>query len=117
VWVSPEELAAIAASMQLSAAEFTNRHTRRVGKRRSLNEHSNGDCEFLRHEGGKRTCGIYAVRPLQCRTWPFWQSNLKSERSWQSAARGCPGMGRGAHHALPVIQAAVAKNAAADLPL
>jgi len=43
----------------------------------------------------KRVCGIYAVRPLQCRTWPFWDGNLASKDNWDASARRCPGMNRG----------------------
>ena len=38
---------------------------------------------------------IYPVRPTQCRTWPFWEDNLKSPQAWKNASergRGCPGM-------------------------
>ena len=40
-------------------------------------------------------CSIYLVRPLQCRTWPFWSSNLTSAEAWNRAAKTCPGMNRG----------------------
>lgn len=118
VWLADGELEAIAEHLKLHPHQFENRHTRRVGRRRSLLEHDNGDCEFLVQEAdGKRRCGIYAVRPIQCRTWPFWQSTVKSPAAWAAASRGCPGMNHGTVHALPVIQAALAKNEDADLPL
>jgi Fe-S-cluster containining protein len=40
-------------------------------------------------------CTIYPVRPLQCRTWPFWTDNLSSPDAWNRAAQTCPGMNRG----------------------
>ena len=44
-------------------------------------------------EGG--ACMIYPVRPGQCRTWPFWRSNLKRDE-WHGFIKGrCPGIGRG----------------------
>lgn len=118
VYVSDEEVAAIATHLGENLIEFTNRRTRRVGKLRSLLEHDNGDCDFLdTRDDGKRVCGIYAVRPVQCRTWPFWASNVSSQRSWDAAARGCPGMNQGRHHPLPVIQTALARNSGAGLKL
>jgi Fe-S-cluster containining protein len=57
----------------------------------SLREMDNGDCCMLAH--GK--CRIYGVRPMQCRTWPFWASNLSTPQAWQAAKRRCPGMDRG----------------------
>ena len=58
---------------------------RRVGFRYSLTEKPNGDCVFLQSSRGKRGCAIYSVRPLQCRTWPFWSSNIDTPEDWMSA--------------------------------
>lgn len=111
-------MTAIASHRGLDLETFTRRHVRRVGRRHSLLERANGDCEFLVHTAdGKRVCGIYQVRPLQCRTWPFWDSNLEREQDWTRAGRTCPGIDHGTHHPLPVIQAALAQNADAGLPL
>ena len=116
VWVSVEECHAIAAQLGLSFDDFTRRHVRRAGRRLSLLEKRSGDCEFLvRGEFGLTACAIHAVRPAQCRTWPFWRSNLKSERAWQQGTRECPGMDKGTRHPLPVIRAAL--DATGDLPL
>ncbi len=118
VWVSDAEIQALAASLDLSVADFEKRHTRKDGARRSLRERPDGDCEFLlRDPGGRTRCRVHAARPVQCRTWPFWASNLHSQRAWSNTARGCPGMNRGAHHPLPVIQAALRENALLNLPL
>ena len=43
----------------------------------------------------KRICTVYEARPLQCRTWPFWQGNLMSRKAWQEASRTCLGIDRG----------------------
>lgn len=118
VWVMPDEVRRIAAFVGLDAAEFESRHTRTENGRKSLLEHPDGDCEFLeRAPTGKTSCRIHAVRPVQCRTWPFWDSNLRNRRAWDSAARGCPGMNTGEHHPLPVIQGALRRNQVAQLPL
>jgi Fe-S-cluster containining protein len=95
VWVTPEEIDKIAAFLGRPGQGLSKEHLRRVRRKYSLTEHRNGDCCFLKTENGKRTCSIYPVRPLQCRTWPFWESNLDSPHDWNSAARGCPGMNRG----------------------
>ena len=39
-----------------------------------------------------KKCQIYSVRPTQCRTFPWWPQNLKSEKEWQEAARYCEGI-------------------------
>ena len=46
------------------------------------------ECQFLDGEG---RCGIYPVRPVQCRTWPFWEINL-DESTWRGEVNKiCPG--------------------------
>ncbi|MFT5732000.1 MAG: Fe-S-cluster containining protein [Planctomycetota bacterium] len=45
-------------------------------------------CQFLTAEG---RCGIYPVRPIQCRTWPFWEINLKEETWRGDVNKICPG--------------------------
>src|SRR5687768_2223484 len=40
----------------------------------------------------RKVCSVYPVRPLQCRTWPFWPENLSSEKAWDHAAKRCHGM-------------------------
>lgn len=111
------EISAIAEHVGMPVTEFEKKHTRDGGRGlRSLRERKNKDCEFLRTDpDGKKRCGIYPVRPLQCRTWPFWQSNVQHESDWVLAARSCPGMNRGEHHPLPVIQAALLRNHQAGL--
>ena len=48
-------------------------------------------CVFLR---GNR-CSVYAARPTQCRTFPFWRS-LVSGGEWTPEAQElCEGVGRG----------------------
>jgi Fe-S-cluster containining protein len=68
-------------------------HSRIVGGRRSLTEYANGDCTFFDPE--HRRCTIYPVRPRQCRTWPFWNSNLETPETWHEVCRDCPGAGTG----------------------
>lgn len=118
VWVTPPEVRAMAAWLGMLPDQFLQQHTRRVGQRQSLLELANGDCEFLVREPGSLThCAIHPVRPLQCRTWPFWNSNLTSPRAWEASARHCPGMNQGDHHPLSLIQDALRRNEDADLPL
>ena len=43
----------------------------------------------------KKGCTVYPVRPPQCRTWPFWESNVATPEAWRRACAACPGSGRG----------------------
>jgi hypothetical protein len=93
VWVENEEIAALAQALAMDPAEFEDAFVRPVGERRSLVEMPNGDCIFF--DGQTRRCRVYGARPLQCRTWPFWESNVQSPRTWRQACRMCPGSGQG----------------------
>lgn len=117
VWVTPEECERIAGVLRIPVETFIAQHTRRTASgRRSLLEHRNGDCEFLeRVPGGKTRCTIHAARPTQCRTWPFWKSNLESAETWADTGRHCPGINQGTRHPLPVIQQALADNGSRPL--
>ncbi|HMF11408.1 MAG TPA: YkgJ family cysteine cluster protein [Gemmataceae bacterium] len=92
VWVNAEEITAIAAHRGESEDETTQLYTRAVGSRRSLREKANGDCVFFDRSKG---CTIYPVRPRQCRTWPFWESNVVTREAWEHTCEGCPGSGKG----------------------
>lgn len=109
VWVNGEEIAAMAARRAMPVDEFEEIYVRRVGVRRSLKEFRNGDCALLDRE--TRKCSVYQDRPRQCRTWPFWDSNLKSPKTWQETCDVCPGAGAGRLYQLEEIraQAAVVK--------
>jgi uncharacterized protein len=89
IWVNDEEIQNIAAFLKLSLEEFSNRYLRRVKGRLSLLELPKSfDCIFLKD----KKCQIYSVRPIQCRTYPWWPQNLKSEKDWREAARFCEGI-------------------------
>ncbi|MBI1914816.1 MAG: YkgJ family cysteine cluster protein [Planctomycetes bacterium] len=92
VWVDDAELAAIADFRGESVEEVTGLHTRRAKRGRTLREKDNGDCVFYDRQRG---CTIYPVRPRQCRTWPFWESNVASPEAWQHTCQVCPGSGKG----------------------
>src|SRR5262245_8313639 len=92
VWVNAEEIAAIAEYRGEPVEEVKGLYTRREWSRRSLKEKANGDCVF--YERG-RGCTVYEVRPRQCRTWPFWESNVATPEAWEQTCAVCPGSGKG----------------------
>jgi Fe-S-cluster containining protein len=92
VWVTDEELATIAKFLGQPLQEVRELYSRKARGRRSLREKNNGDCVFFDRQKG---CTIYAVRPPQCRTWPFWDSNVATPDDWERTCRVCPGSGQG----------------------
>ena len=107
VWVDAEEIERLAEHEGLSVEEFGRRHLRRVGRRYSLIERPNGDCVFWDRESG---CTVYEARPVQCRTWPFWEENLETPEEWDRVRASCPGAGRGRWFSVEQIEAAAART-------
>jgi hypothetical protein len=93
VWVNQAEIDAMAARTGMTTAAFEKAYVKKVGVRRSLTERPNGDCVLL--DQITRKCTAYEERPRQCRTWPFWDSNLASPAAWAEAAEACPGCNKG----------------------
>ena len=92
VWVEDDDLAAIAAQRGETLDEVKALYTRWTDRGRTLREKNNGDCVFF---DGAAGCTVYAVRPPQCRTWPFWDSNVATPEAWQRTCEVCPGSGQG----------------------
>ena len=99
VWVNKAEIEAMAGVLDMDVPRFEKQYVRLVGIRKSLIEFAGGDCAMLDRQA--RTCRVYSVRPRQCRTWPFWASNLRTPRAWEETCRDCPGANQG-----PVVSAA-----------
>jgi Fe-S-cluster containining protein len=114
VWLSDEEVRRLAAHFNITPEEAVEQYCRKIDGKLSLKETRSAsgtyDCMFLTEikpprtsrKGdvlvqAKRVCGIYDVRPLQCRTWPFWPENLGSKPDWEVETRKCPGMNTGKH--------------------
>jgi Fe-S-cluster containining protein len=114
VWISRQEIARMADHLRISPQDVIARYCRQVDGKYSLRENPNArgeyDCVFLREEQvsvgqnaeqivhTRRICTVYPVRPLQCRTWPFWSENLRSPEAWNRSARRCHGMNHGHRH-------------------
>jgi hypothetical protein len=108
VWMSDDELQRLSQYLNMPLAEVKERYCRTIGGRTSLREVRNTagqyDCIFLESKkvtdrqgisAVQRGCTIYPVRPLQCRTWPFWDGNLSDAKIWDRAAKRCHGMNHG----------------------
>ena len=93
VWVTEQEIQSLADLTGTELEAFTETYVRKIGARFSLREFPNGDCVFF--DSDKRNCTVYDARPVQCKTWPFWNSNLETPEDWQRTCQECPGSGRG----------------------
>lgn len=92
IWVDDDEITKLAASRGVDRKEFVDMFTRKSQGKVTLREKPSGDCIFY---DNKRGCTVYKVRPVQCRTWPFWDMNVESPEAWASTEAICPGSGEG----------------------
>jgi uncharacterized protein len=105
IWVTKEEIRFIADYLKISHDELAQKYLLRVGPRVTIIERRpENDCIFLDVINGRKTCKIYPVRPNQCRTWPFWNSNLLNPTSWNRVAEKCGGINRGKCHSFAQIE-------------
>jgi Fe-S-cluster containining protein len=102
VELSEEEAQKIAEFLGLSEADFLEKYieVRHNAASLHLTSHRNGDCIFL----SENRCSVYPVRPLQCRTFPFWPENVKSDHRWKLTAALCPGINQGGLHSEAEIE-------------
>ncbi|MBN1837483.1 MAG: YkgJ family cysteine cluster protein, partial [Spirochaetales bacterium] len=105
VFLSQEDLRLLAETSGMSPRGFFEEYCREVDlygiPRVSLRERDNYDC-ILWNDGG---CSLYEARPLQCRSYPFWSSNLACFESWTAVCEECPGAGQGQLHSPEEIEA------------
>jgi uncharacterized protein len=46
-------------------------------------------CPLLSKE---KICRVHSVKPMQCRSFPFWPELLDTASAWEYARQDCPGM-------------------------
>ncbi len=108
VFLTEREAEAIRRHLGLTAAWFKRRYLRRTPEGdRVINNQGGGRCVFLTRDN---RCTVYAVRPLQCRTYPFWPEVVESRAQWRVEARRCEGIDRGQVIPLARIRALLAKH-------
>lgn len=93
MWITKAGITRMADALGLTAKEFRATYARRVGLRLSLKEFPGGDCVLW--GGNDRGCLVYPVRPIQCKTFPFWREHVKSREAWEALAGYCPGVNKG----------------------
>jgi Fe-S-cluster containining protein len=99
VFLNDEEASRIAEDLKISEDEFLQYFTRIIDNQLYLADGEDEHCVFLENY----KCNIYDVRPLQCRTYPFWPENLKSKSRWQLTKDECPGIGKGRNYSAEEI--------------
>ena len=93
VYLTEAESERIRASLQLSRGWFRRRFLRRIDAGDLVLASAPDErCIFLDGEG---RCRVYTVRPVQCRSYPFWPELIASAAAWNREARRCEGINQG----------------------
>jgi hypothetical protein len=93
IWIDKKEIKETSSFLDITQDIFAKLYLRIVNGRISLLEYNNGDC--IMYDG---CCKIYSVRPSQCKTFPFWKSNLENGTEWEKLMNTCPGIDKGRLH-------------------
>jgi len=105
VYLKSDDERRLAANFGLSIRAFRGRYTELQDGWRVLlsTDHA---CTFLDGHG----CEVYEARPVQCQTWPFWDTTL-DEAIWKrDVVPFCAGIGHGRLHGRDEIELAAAAN-------
>ncbi|MEJ2566262.1 MAG: YkgJ family cysteine cluster protein [Gammaproteobacteria bacterium] len=106
VFLTPAEAEGIRRYLQLSERWFRRHYLRHTPRDELVvNNQGGGSCVFLDQDN---RCRIYAARPVQCRTYPFWPEVARSRTAWRREARRCEGIDRGQVVPLTRIRALLA---------
>ena len=90
VWVTEGEIVAISNALAKEVDTFVKDYLVRINNRFSLKElriKGNLECVFL--DSQTKRCTVYARRPVQCKTYPFWDCFKKNVKAVMDE---CPGV-------------------------
>ena len=92
VYLSKKDLLKIAKYLNVSINLFKKKYCEYTDGYLHLKEiNIKGNCQFLEN----KKCSIYSARPIQCRTWPFWNENMNFKKWNKEIINFCPGIGKG----------------------
>jgi len=91
VYLRPEDAKILSKHHQLEMDEWLERDCRQTidGRFVLKSDPITDICIYL---SADKKCTVYESRPVQCKSYPFWPENLRSERSWKRTIEECPGL-------------------------
>jgi Fe-S-cluster containining protein len=109
IFVKPEEVAAMAAYLELGEEEFCVRYLEpsSLGARLAI---TNGVCVLA----DDNRCRVHPVKPFICRQWPYLPALLIDEEEFEAAKGACPGLDPAGKHEDFVAEALRLNETAAD---
>jgi len=90
IWVDQQNTLQISTFLRINSIDFVRKYLDRIGNRLSIKERiTEGSFECVFFDVSQKNCSIYAVRPFQCGTYPFWEH---FRRNGELAIMECPGI-------------------------
>lgn len=112
VYLTVAEAEKIRAFLGVGVAWFRRRYLDRdVDGSLILQSDAEGGCIMLGRDG---RCRIYAARPVQCATYPFWPEVVKTSAAWRRERRRCEGIDEGEIIPVEQIEKALRQSRAAS---
>jgi len=92
VYLSKEDLKKLSIFFEIKQSEFKIQFCSNTDGFMHLKElkKNKGNCIFLKD----KKCTVYKARPIQCRTWPFWNENMNAKTWNENISKFCPGIGK-----------------------
>jgi len=111
VYITEADLGRMAAFLGITEAEFEAKYVYRTAHQIRLRKPRASQCHFLKkNDAGRGSCSVHPVKPVQCRTYPFWPELVEYRDVWQHEAKKCPGIGQG-----PLVQIGKAMEIAEEM--
>jgi Fe-S-cluster containining protein len=106
VYITENDLRRMARYLRLTAEAFEEKYVVRYRHVLRLRKPRESQCHFLTESG----CSVHVVKPVQCRTYPFWPELVEDRSAWDEEASRCPGIHQG-----ELIQIGVACEIAGEM--
>ncbi len=93
VYLAADEPARLAAFLGLGLAQFRSRYLSELpdGEGWVIEVEGDAGCPLLDGD----LCSVEAVKPGQCRAYPFWSELVDNRPAWRREAALCEGIGKG----------------------
>jgi Fe-S-cluster containining protein len=113
VYLSCREERAAAEFLGVSLQRFRGRYTFVDEEGWRELEFTGDRCVFLDEQTNR--CRVYPVRPIACRTFPFWRELVRDGRWTGKAKKLCEGVGRGRAFSPEEVEARMIEMELSDL--
>lgn len=102
VYMTDDDIEALAHHFGMTTGEVKVSMLERDGSDWVVQVDETAPCVF--YNAHDTSCKIHPVKPLQCRTYPFWAEVVGTRRAWRQEQKLCPGIGEGRAYAADEVR-------------